>query len=133
MFRAITAVVAGLACATSLVVSAQAAKPEQPLADIQCGDTTYQAPVSDHGNGNNDFTPAHLVGGGLLIPVAFSNQHGTFTDSDGNVFTDDPPDVSHPTPGNKTLLSCSFVVTFSDETGSGTFTGDVTAFLVARH
>ena len=135
MFRLPLALLGSTLAATAIVASAQAAKPEAPLADIQCGDTSYQAAVTSGGsdNANNVFTPAHLVGGGLLVPVAFTNQHSTFTDPDGNVFEEDEPDASHHAPPNKDLLSCHFTVSFEDPGGgSGTFEGDVVAFLAGN-
>ena len=86
-------------------------------------------------NGNGPFTPGRIVGGGVVIPVAFENQHAVFTDTDGNVFEEFPPDIvkGNGNPGaNKDLIVCDFEVTFEDETGTGTFTGTVTAFVVGR-
>jgi hypothetical protein len=135
MFRLVLAICGGGIAAAALLATAFAAKPEAPLADIQCGDVHYQAAVTSGGseNANNNFTPAHLVGGGILVPVAFSNQHSTFTDPDGNVFEEDEPDVSHHAPPNKDLLSCHFTASFSDpDGGSGSFSGDVVAFLAGN-
>jgi hypothetical protein len=136
MLRTMLAVLGSALAATAIVAAAQAANPEAPLADIQCGDAHYQAAVTSGGsdNANNLFTPAHLVGGGILVPVAFSNQHATFTDPDGNVFTDDEPDVSHHAPPNADLLSCHFTATFDDPRGgSGTLEGDVVGFIAGNH
>ena len=135
MFRLVLAICGGGIAATALLATAFAAKPAAPLADIQCGDAHYQAAVTSGGsdNANNQFTPAHLVGGGILVPVAFSNQHDMFVDPDGNVFEDFPADVSHHAPPNKDLLSCHFTASFDDPSGGhGTFEGDVVAFLAGN-
>jgi len=121
-----------LAAAVLLTVAgaAFAAKPPSPPADVDCGaDGTFVVAVSP---GNGSFTPARILSGGsgLLIPVAFSNQVGTFTDNEGNTMSEPEPDVSHPAPANKDLLSCHFTVSFSDDTGTFTFSGDVVAFMV---
>ncbi len=111
--------------------SAYAAKPAPQLVSLDCGsDGAFTVEVS---NSNGVFAAAHVTGGGTIIPVAFSNQHSTFTDTQGNVFTDDPPDVSHNAPANKDILSCHFTATFADANGSGTFSGDVEAFIVGAH
>jgi hypothetical protein len=109
---------------------ASAAKPEQEAISLDCGaDGTFQVTTPP---GNGQWTPARIVGGGTIIPVAFSKQHGTFTDNSGQVFTEDPPDVSKGGPPNKDFINCHFVVTFEDKDGSGTFQGDVMAFIVGR-
>ncbi|MDP9237379.1 MAG: hypothetical protein M3P30_08290 [Chloroflexota bacterium] len=113
------------------VTGASAAKPEPLQVSADCGaDGTLIVQVSQN---NGTFSAAHIVGGGTFIPVAFSNQHGTFTDTEGNVFTEDPPDVSHRTPANKDILSCHFTITIEDDSGSGTFSGDVQGFVVGTH
>jgi hypothetical protein len=111
--------------------SASAAKPEPQLVSLDCrSDGVIDIAVS---GANGIFSAAHVVGGGTIIPVAFSNQHSMFTDNQGHVFTDNPPDVSHNAPHNKDILSCHFTATFTDANGSGTFSGDVDAFIVATH
>jgi hypothetical protein len=111
--------------------TASAAKQPNPPATVDCGAAGSFQVTSSPGNGN--FTPAKIIGdgGGVLIPVAFSNQSGTFTDPDGNVSTETEPDVSHPAPANKDLMSCHFTIAFSDPSGgSVSFSGDVVAFRV---
>ena len=128
MIRMLIAVGMAAVAAVVLTGAASAAKPQQQLVSVDCGaDGTFTVTSSP---GNGTFTPAHIIGGGNLIPVAFTNQVATFTDPDGNTITENQPDASHPAPANKDLLSCHFTATFSDSTGTGTFSGDVVAFMV---
>lgn len=130
MFR--TVIASGIACVAALALAAGAfaANPhENPPVTIDCGaDGSFQV-MAVPGNGN--FTPVHVIDGGTLIPVAFSNQVATVYDSEGNIIDqEDVPDVSHPAPANKDLMSCSFTVSFPTPEGSMSFSGDVVAFLV---
>jgi hypothetical protein len=127
---ALIGVAAAAVLALGLAGTASAAPGEQ--VELDCGtDGTFTVLT----NGNGQFTPGRLVGGGAVIPVAFSNQHATFTDSEGNVFEDFPPDVvkgnGHPGK-NKDLITCDFSLTFEDEGGSGSFSGTVTGFVTGR-
>lgn len=129
MYRVIGAAVVATALTVFLATSAFA-KAED--VDLDCGaDGTFTVLV----NGNGQFSPGRIVGGGVVIPVGFANQHATFTDNDGNEFEDFPPDVvkGNGNPGkNKHLIVCDFEDTFEDENGSGTFSGTVTAYVVGR-
>jgi len=129
MRRTAVAAVIGIAMSLFLVMNASAAQEEVV---IDCRDDgTYTALVG----GNGVFTPGKLVGGGVLIPVAFENQHSVFTDNEGNVFEDSEPDVKkgNGNPGrNKDLIVCDFTVEFEEEGGSGTFSGTVTGYIVGR-
>jgi hypothetical protein len=128
--RILIALALAAVAAIGLTAAVSAAKPEQGTINVDCGaDGTFVVGLTP---GNGTFTPAPIVGGGNLIPVAFSNQVSTFTDNEGNTFTENEPDASHPAPANKDLLSCHFEATFSDDTGSGTFSGDVIAFMVGH-
>ena len=128
---ALIGVAAAALLALGLATTGSAAQAEQ--VELDCGaDGTFTVLT----NGNGQFTPGRLVGGGgALIPVAFSDQHATFTDNEGNVFEDFPPDVvkgnGHPGK-NHDLITCDFSITFEDENGSGSFSGTVVAF-VAGH
>src|SRR5215207_4318480 len=56
---------------------------------------TYTVVVSEGGNeenSKNEFTPAHIVSGGTLVPLSFGEFHGTITNSAGQVVDsfDDP-------------------------------------------
>ena len=129
MYRIIAAGLVASALAIGVIANVSAAQEEL---EVDCGaDGTFTVLL----NGNGEFTPGRIVGGGVAIPVALSNQHGTFTDNEGNVFTEDPPDVAkgNGNPGkNKDLLTCDFEVSFEDENGSGTFSGTATVFIVGR-
>jgi len=129
VIRAVVVFAAVVVGVLAIGATAFAAKPQQPLATVDCGtDGSFQVKTNP---GNGNFTPAKIVGGGVLIPVAFSNQHGTFTDPEGNTFTQDEPDVSHNAPANKYLMSCHYTASFTDPSGgSGMFEGDVIAFEV---
>ena len=127
MHRVIGAIAVGAILTFMLATNVSAAAEE---IELDCGaDGTLTVLV----NGNGQFSPGRLVDGGVVIPVAFENQHGTFTDNEGNVFEEFPPDV---TKGNgnagkgKDLIVCDFAVTFEDENGSGSFGGTVTAYVV---
>lgn len=128
MVRISITVLAAVA-AIALTATAFAAKPAPPLIDVDCGaDGTF---TIIGGPGQGRWTPGIIAdGSGVLIPVAFSNQHGTFTDNEGHVFSDDPPDISKHAPANKDLMDCHFSVSFEDENGSGSFSGDAVVFLV---
>lgn len=131
MIRTVTVFAAVVVGVVAFGASAFAAKPPSPPATVDCGaDGVFQVTTSP---GNGNFTPAKIIGngGGVLIPVAFSNQTGTFTDPEGNMTTETEPDVSHNAPANKDLMSCHFTVSFSDPSGgSVSFSGDVVAFRV---
>ena len=129
MYRIVTAGVIAIALAMGVIANASAAKEE---IDLDCG---ADGAITVLVNGNGRFSPGRIVDGGVVIPVAFSNQHNTFTDNEGNVFTEDPPDVTkgNGNPGkNKDLITCDFAGAFEDENGSGTFSGTVTAVVVGR-
>jgi hypothetical protein len=120
------------AAALGLAVAATPAGAQSNPVELDCGDGTFTVLTA----GNGQFTPGRLIGGGgVLIPVSFSDQHTVFTDNDGNVFEDFPPDVvkgnGHPGQG-KDLITCDISLTFEDENGSGTFTGTVTGYAVGR-
>ena len=129
MIRFVIAVAVAAAAMLAFAGGAFAAKPEQPLITVDCGSDGSFTVIGNPGNGS--FTPAKLAdGSGVLIPVAFSNQVGTFTDNEGHTSTQPEPDVAHPAPANKDVMSCSFSVSFSSPDGTFTFSGDVMAFMV---
>ncbi len=95
---------------------------------ITCPSGVFEAVVV----GNGEFSVAHAVASNsVLIPIAFGEFTGTFTDTLGNTetFTDPPIAKGSSSPRNGAVVECSFTidVTFPD----GTFTGegDVTGFL----
>jgi hypothetical protein len=121
---------AAVAGAFGLAGTASAAKPEPLTIELDCGDDGTLTVELVPGNGT--FTPAKVVGGGTLIPVAFSNQHGTFTDNAGNVEEFDEPGIAKGGPHGKDFMDCHFVVTFEEPEGTGTFEGDVRAFIAGH-
>jgi hypothetical protein len=83
--------------------------------------------------GNGDWTPGRIVGGGVLHPTAFTNGHGTFVDKEGNVTNvDDPDSFKANPPANQRYVHCAFTLTFEDENGSGTFSGELDGWISAR-
>lgn len=132
MRRWTTVVVVGvlaLAGVFGFAQSASAAKPEPEIIEVDCGeDGTFDVTVS----GNGQWTPAKIVGGGVFIPVAFVNGHGTFTDNEGNVEPFEDPDISKAGPTKKDFLTCHYAVAFEDENGSVEFEGDAVGFVVSH-
>jgi hypothetical protein len=130
--RSLIAVGAAAAIMGALAMTASAAKPERETVNLDCGaDGVMTASVVP---GDGQWTPAKLLnGGGTIIPVAFTDQHATFTDNDGNTFNEDAPDVFKNAPPNKDLMTCSFTLDFEEEGGSGTFSGVVTAWIAGHH
>jgi hypothetical protein len=129
MYRAIAGGIIATVLALVFVANASAAQEE---IELNCGaDGTMTVQV----NGNGQFSPGRIEGGGVIIPVAFSNQHGSFTDNEGHTEEFNDPDVTkgngHPGK-NKDLVTCDFSISFEDENGSGTFSGTVTAIVVGR-
>jgi len=126
MIRFLIAALAGVVGSAILLATASAARP-QPI-PLDCGDAgSFQILVS----GNGPWTPGRIVGGGVVHPVAFTNQHSEFTDNQGHTFTQDDPDVFRTNiPANKELVHCSFSGNFQDANGSGTFSGEVDGYIV---
>jgi hypothetical protein len=133
MRYALLAAVAGAVAAVAMVAGASAAKSTN-LATVECGsDGTFQVLTN---NGNGTWTPAKVVDtGAILHPVAFSNQVGSFTDTDGTTQTFEEPDVmkAH-APAGKDLLSCSFSLSGTDPGGGEfSFSGDVVLWMGGNH
>ncbi len=134
MKHALLAGAAGTLAALAIVSAAFGAKPERNVIDVDCGsDGTFQV-VSYGDQGQSNFAPAHIVGTNkVIIPVAFSNVSGTFTDTDGTVHPFQDDDISRHAPVHVTLLDCHFSIDGSDGHG-GTFSvaGDVTAYIPGK-
>lgn len=126
----------GAAVAAFAVVGTAAAAPTNAknaeTLDLECDNgETYEIVL----NGNGEWTPGHLLDGGVLIPVSFDFV-GTFTDADGNEF---PVDESS-TKGNgkagqnKELLTCTFGIFFEDPETGETFdaVGTVQGFVPGK-
>ncbi len=127
---ALTVAAVALAGTFGMTHTASAAKPEPFTIELDCGeDGTLEVAL---GPGNGTFTPVKIVGGGMLIPVAFSNQHGTFTDNGGHTEEFNEPDVSKAGPTKGNFVNCHFEIVFNDENGTGSFEGDVKAFIAPR-
>jgi len=121
-----------IAVFAGLGLAAQGSQAAQEQVELDCGaDGTFTLLV----NGNGQFAPGRIIGGGVVVPVAFADQHLTFDDGEGHVFEEFPPDVvkgnGHPG-SNKNLVTCDFSLTFEEQGGTGSFSGTVTAFIVGR-
>lgn len=96
---------------------------------IQCGATTYQVVV----NGNGNWTPAHdLNSNSILVPVAFGEQTGVFTDPSGtqHPFTEPPATKGSANPNGAPLIGCTFHADQSFPDGSSVVVdGSVTGFV----
>ena len=99
------------------------------LITIVCPSGTYEAVV----NGNGAFTAAHAVDSNtVLIPIAFGEFTGTFTDPDGNEFpeTDPPVAKGNAVPANGRVEACNYTVDLSfDDGASFVGGGSVTGFI----
>jgi hypothetical protein len=99
------------------------------LVTIQCGTTTYQAVV----NGNGAWSPAHdLASNSILIPIAFGEQNGVFTDPSGtpHPFTDPPRAKGSSSPNGAPLIDCTFHIEQSFPDGASIVVdGSVTGFV----
>lgn len=126
MLMTVAAGVAGVV-ALGAVSMGSAAPPERETVDLDCGaDGTFVATLV----GQGEWAPAFLDDGRLFKPTGFTDQSGTFTDNEGNVFEFTEPDVVKRSPPHRELLECSFTVEFVDEEGTGVFTGNVIGFIV---
>ncbi len=102
--------------------------------DLVCDNgETYEIVV----NGNGEWTPGHILAGGVAIPTAFDIT-GTYTDPDGNEF---PVEESYAKGQGKgkagqrhEAVSCTFEFFFEDPDTGETFEaiGTVEGFLVGR-
>lgn len=132
LFSSLAVAVVAAVAALTIISGASAAKPEPEQVAVDCG-SAGSFMVTNSGKSEATFTPGHIVGGGTIIPVSFTNQVATFTDNQGNTTVESQPDVSKANvPANKTLVQCHFTVSFSGPEGSGSVSGDVTGFVVGR-
>ncbi len=126
-FMLAAAVVACSMAVTSAGSAAPKNAPESLTVTIVCPSGTYVAVV----NGNGEFTPAHsLDSNTVLIPIAFGEFTGTFTDANGVTTTEtEPPSAKgSAVPANGRIQDCtySFLQSFPDGSsfaGSGSVTG----------
>jgi len=132
MFKLMLAV-AVAACA-SLAPVADAAPTNAKKAlfiTIVCPSGTYEAVV----NGNGAFTAAHAVDSNtVLIPIAFGEFRGTFTDPDGIVstVTDPPLAKGNAVPANGRVELCNYSVEQFFDGASFVGGGSVTGFIPGR-
>lgn len=142
--RRLSMTVAATAAAVLLGASAASAAPDHQVVDLECDDGgVYEALV--HGNGA--FTPARLVGGGVLVPVSLGDFEFEAVLPDGTVVTDSAPGVvdekgkgavaeHSPRP----MVTCTFEASYVLEEADGelpagtavTFSGVATALLTGR-
>jgi hypothetical protein len=74
-------------------------------------------------------------GTAVFVPTAFGELSGTFLPNDGGdpISFSDPPMIKT-SPANKApKLSCTFAMTFTDENGTGSFSGSVIGFKTPAH
>ena len=100
---------------------------------MDCGsDGTFQVATFGKG-GNSNFQPAHIIGtNSVVIPVAFSNVSGSFTDPDGNTQTFHEDDVSRHAPAHANLVNCHFSFSASGPDGSVSFGGDAVLYIPGK-
>ena len=126
-FMLAAAVVACSMAVTSVGSAAPINAPRSFTVTIECPSGTYEAGL----NGNGAFTPAHsLDSNEVLIPIAFGEFTGTFTDANGvsSTETDPPFAKGSAMPANGRVQNCtySFLQSFPDGSsfaGSGSVTG----------
>src|SRR5215203_4478547 len=109
------AVVACSMAVASVGAAAPTNAPRSLTLTIECPSGTYEAVA----NGNGAFSPAHGIdSNAVLIPVAFGEFTGTFTDASGVTSTEtDPPSMKgSAAPANGRLQDCtySFLQSFPD-------------------
>jgi hypothetical protein len=127
---AIAAIAAALTAGTATAAPTKA--PNATPIAIDCGPAgTFEAIT----NGNGEFTPAHdLDSHRVLIPTSIGPTTFVGKDAEGNVvFEETDPTVrtkGHAAPRGRTLLNCTFTLTFPlEEGGTATVTGSATGFL----
>jgi hypothetical protein len=128
----IVAPAAAFIVALAAIATGSAARGSD-IINLDCGaDGTFQA-VSYGNEGNSRFAPAHIIGTHqTIIPVAFSNLHGSFT-HDGQTETFSDPDVAKAhAPKSADLMDCQFTIDGTFEGGSYHVEGDVTAYIPGR-
>ena len=85
---------------------------------------------------SGEWAAAHPVGGGAFVPIAFGEEHGSFTDPDGNSF---PIDEEGGAKGRSEhnahdVVTCSFDIDVEFPDGSKlVLEGTVTGFFPGAH
>jgi len=126
---------AGAALSTGAAGAAPVNAPNATPITIDCGPAgTFEA-IS---NGNGEFTPAHdLNSHHVLIPVSLGPTTFTVRDAEGNVVSEETDTTvtskGQARPHGRTLLDCSFTLTFPGEAGgTNTVTGSAIGFISGR-
>ena len=132
MLATATAVVACSAILSPVGIAAPTNAKNAFVVTIFCRSGTFEAVV----NGSGEFTAAHAVDSNtVLIPIAFGEFTGTFTDAAGNESTEIDPPVAkgNAVPANGRVEECSysFELVFPD-TSSFVGSGDVTGFIPGK-
>jgi hypothetical protein len=125
----------GAALAAGAATAAPVNAPNATPITIDCGPGgTFDAIT----NGNGEFTPAHdLDSRRVLIPVSLGPTTFTARDAEGNVvFEETDPTVNtkgRAAPRGRTLLHCSFTLSFpAEDGGTATVTGNAIGFVSGR-
>ncbi len=133
MIRPILAMSCGAIAAIAILSGASAAKSTEGAINVDCGDDGTLQVLSYGNGGRSRFTPVHIVGTNkVLIPVAFTNGSGTFTDNEGHVETFTEDDSSRGAPANADLMDCHYSVSFTTPDGTVAFEGDVEAYIPGK-
>lgn len=126
---------AALALSAGLSSAAPVNAPRATPITIECGSAgTFEAVTV----GNGEFTPAHdLNNNRVLIPVSIGPTTFTARDAEGNVVFEETETTvrtkGHARPRGRTLLNCTFTLTFpTEEGGTATVTGSAVGFLSGR-
>jgi hypothetical protein len=134
MKKAGIVVAAAGAAALMLPTAASAAPKPDPNSTLalDCPGTALDGPVTVP-PGDADWTPA-FKGHTTFVPVAFGTITGTFTAPDGTVetFTEPPTAQNTNKGGNHPRVTCTFSGGGSEDGGTFSFTGTVTAIVVGK-
>ena len=128
MIRTLAAFALAGVAALAIASQASAANPNAFVFTLDCGeDGDIRASLG----GGGKWAPVRVLDreGRFFVPVAFSNQHGTFTGDDGSVEMFEEEDTSRHVPRDPELLNCSFDITFDVRGGSVQFAGDVEGYI----
>lgn len=128
---------AGILAAFSVVGTALGAPSNSKNAEtisLECDNgETYEVVV----NGYGEWTPGHIVGGGIIIPTAMEYT-GTYTDPEGNEFPVEGSGVKGKGKGKAgqrhEAVTCTFEIFFEDPDTLESYesVGTVEGFLIAR-
>jgi hypothetical protein len=127
--------IAGVALTAGSAGAAPVNAPNATPITIDCGQGgTFDAIA----NGNGQFTPAHdLDSRRVLIPVSLGPTTFTARDAEGNVVFEETDTTvnakGHAAPRGRTLLDCTFTLSFpTEDGGTATVTGSAVGFVSGR-